>query len=102
MGMMLVAIGLLLQRAHPQSDRRRDLDVRGLVLDGRGRAALLHFAWRGSTPPGPTASGSSPCFTRFEASALGQFDLRYLAFHLSVCVFVLYLTVKVLEMRANR
>jgi ABC-2 type transport system permease protein len=32
----------------------------------------------------------------------GRLDLRYLAVHLSVCVFVLFLTVKVLEMRANR
>ena len=34
--------------------------------------------------------------------SLGQFDVRYLAIHLSVCIFVLYLTVKVLEMRTNR
>ena len=33
---------------------------------------------------------------------LGQLDLRYLAIHLSVCVFVLSLTVKVIEMRSNR
>ena len=32
MGMMLVAIGLFLSCAHAQSDRRRDLDVRGLIL----------------------------------------------------------------------
>ena len=39
---------------------------------------------------------------QIQSFALGQLDLRYLAIHLSVCVFVLYLTVKVLEMRANR
>jgi ABC-2 type transport system permease protein len=33
---------------------------------------------------------------------LGQLDLRYLAIHLSVCVFVLSLAVKVIEMRSNR
>jgi ABC-2 type transport system permease protein len=33
---------------------------------------------------------------------LGQLDLRHLALPQSVCVFVLYLTVKVLEARANR
>ena len=39
---------------------------------------------------------------QIQSFALGQLDLRYLALHLSVCVFVLYLTVKVLEMRTNR
>ena len=34
--------------------------------------------------------------------SLGQLDLRYLALHLSVCAFMLFLTVKVLEMRTNR
>jgi ABC-2 type transport system permease protein len=34
--------------------------------------------------------------------SLGQLDLRYLALHLSVCVFMLFLTVKVLETRTNR
>jgi ABC-2 type transport system permease protein len=33
---------------------------------------------------------------------LGQLDLRYLAIHLSVCIFVLSLTVKVIEIRSNR
>src|SRR5437764_6284080 len=32
---------------------------------------------------------------------MGQLDLRFLVFHLSVCVLVLNLTVKVLEARAN-
>jgi ABC-2 type transport system permease protein len=39
---------------------------------------------------------------QLQAFSLGQLDLRVIALHLSVCVFVLYLTVKVLEMRANR
>ena len=34
--------------------------------------------------------------------SLGQLDLRYLALHLSVCAFMLFLTVKVLEARTNR
>jgi ABC-2 type transport system permease protein len=34
--------------------------------------------------------------------SLGQLDLRYLALHLSVCIFMLFLTVKVLETRTNR
>jgi ABC-2 type transport system permease protein len=33
---------------------------------------------------------------------LGQLDLRYLALHLSVCVFLLFVTVKLLENRSNR
>jgi ABC-2 type transport system permease protein len=33
---------------------------------------------------------------------MGQFDLRYLALHVSVCVFVLNLTVKALEARTNQ
>jgi ABC-2 type transport system permease protein len=32
---------------------------------------------------------------------MGQLDLRYLALHLSVCIFMLFLTVKVLETRTN-
>ena len=39
---------------------------------------------------------------QIQSLGLGQLDLRYLALHLSVCVFVLYLTVKVLEMRTYR
>jgi gliding motility-associated transport system permease protein len=38
---------------------------------------------------------------QIQSLGLGQLDLRYLALHLSVCVFVLTLTVKVLEARAN-
>ncbi len=37
-----------------------------------------------------------------QSFASGQLDLRYLALHLSVCIFVLYLTVKVVEVRTNR
>ena len=39
---------------------------------------------------------------QIQSLGMGQFDLRFLALHLSVCVFVLTLTVKVLEARANR
>jgi ABC-2 type transport system permease protein len=37
-----------------------------------------------------------------QSFAAGQLDLRYLALHLSVCVLMLYLTVKILESRSNR
>ena len=39
---------------------------------------------------------------QIQSLGLGQLDLRYLALHLSVCVFVLTLTVKILEARADR
>jgi ABC-2 type transport system permease protein len=39
---------------------------------------------------------------QIQSFGLGQLDFRYLAVHLSVCVFMLGLTVRVLEMRANR
>ena len=39
---------------------------------------------------------------QIQSLGMGQLDLRFLALHLSVCVFVLTLTVKVLEARANR
>ncbi|HZW30489.1 MAG TPA: ABC transporter permease subunit, partial [Isosphaeraceae bacterium] len=38
---------------------------------------------------------------QIQSLGLGQFDLRFLALHLSVCVLVLTLTVKVLEARTN-
>jgi ABC-2 type transport system permease protein len=37
-----------------------------------------------------------------QSFGVGQLDLRYVAFHLSVCIFVLSLTVKALESRTNR
>jgi ABC-2 type transport system permease protein len=39
---------------------------------------------------------------QLQGFAAGQLDFRYVALHLSVCVLVLYLTVKVLETRTNR
>jgi ABC-2 type transport system permease protein len=39
---------------------------------------------------------------QIQSFGLGQVDFRYLALHLSVCVFVLSLTVKVLQMRTGR
>jgi ABC-2 type transport system permease protein len=32
----------------------------------------------------------------------GQLDLRYIALHLSICVFMLYMSVKILESRRYR
>ena len=39
---------------------------------------------------------------QIQSFGLGQLDFRYLAVHLSVCIFMLSLTVKVLETRGNR
>ena len=59
----------VLERAHAQPDHRRDLDVRGLVPDGRGRAARLLVRGAAARAPGPRRCGSSLCFTRSRASA---------------------------------
>jgi len=39
---------------------------------------------------------------QIQSFSTGQLDLRYLTVHLSVCVFVLSLTVKAIQMRTNR
>ena len=58
----------VLERAHAQSDHRGDLDVRGLVPDGRGRAPRLPVRGAAAHRLGRRRRGSSPCFTRFRAS----------------------------------
>ncbi len=44
----------------------------------------------------------SSILSQVRSFGMGQLDLRHLALHLSVCVLMLSLTVKVLESRANR
>ena len=44
----------------------------------------------------------SSVLSQVRSFAMGQLDLRHLALHLSVCVLMLSLTVKVLESRSNR
>jgi ABC-2 type transport system permease protein len=39
---------------------------------------------------------------QIQSFGMGQLDLRYLALHVSVCIFVLSLTVKAIETRTNR
>jgi ABC-2 type transport system permease protein len=41
-------------------------------------------------------------WSQVQSFSTGRLDLRYLALHLSVCVFMLYLTVKLLEVRRSR
>ncbi len=101
MGMMLVAIGLFLSAL----TRNQIIAaiwtfvvlflmvvVVPLVLSVRGAAARRLGRRRRFVA----------LLYQIQSFGLGQLDLRYLALHLSVCVFVLYLTVKVLEMRTNR
>ncbi len=52
--------------------------------------------------PGAEAIRFVAVLDQIRSFGLGQLDLRYLAVHLSVCIFMLSLTVKVLEMRSNR
>ncbi len=99
MGMMFVSIGLFF------SALTRNQIIAAIwtfvvlfLLDLADPAGLLATPWSGR-PPGPRPSGSSPCSTRCRASARASSTSGYLALHLSVCVFMLYLTVKVLESR---
>jgi ABC-2 type transport system permease protein len=41
-------------------------------------------------------------FYQIQSFGMGQLDLRYVAIHLSVCLFVLYLTACAIQMRTNR
>jgi ABC-2 type transport system permease protein len=58
-------------------------------------AAQQHFAW---------ADGLRFVAVLYQIQSFGQglLDFRYIAVQLSVCVFMLSLTVRVLEMRSNR
>ena len=58
-------------------------------------AAQQHYSW---------ADGLRFVAVLFQIQSFGQgvLDFRYIAVHLSVCVFMLSLTVRVLEMRSNR
>jgi ABC-2 type transport system permease protein len=58
-------------------------------------AARQHAAWADGTR-------FVALLYQIQGFSLGLLDLRVVVLHLSVCVFVLYLTVKVLEMRTNR
>ena len=101
MGMMFVAIGLFL------SSLTRNQIIAAIwtfvVLlflivifpIGLFVRAQQHYAW---------ADGIRFVAILYQIQSFGQglLDFRYIAIHLSVCVFMLSLTVRVLEMRANR
>jgi ABC-2 type transport system permease protein len=101
MGMMLISIGLFL------SSLTRNQIIAAiwtfivlLVLIVLFAIAYLfaaqqHFAW---------ADGLRFVAVLYQIQSFGQglLDFRYIAVQLSVCVFMLSLTVRVLEMRSNR
>ena len=101
MGMMFVAIGLFL------SSLTRNQIIAAiwtfvvlLVLIVLFAIAYLfaaqqHYTW---------ADGIRFMAVLYQIQSFGQgvLDFRFVAIHLSVCVFMLSLTVRVLEMRSNR
>lgn len=101
MGMMLVAIGLFLSALTRNQIVAAIWTFVVLFVLVVVVPLIFTFGMRQHTPWAEAVGFVAPLY-QLRSFSLGQFDLRYLAFHLSVCVFVLYLTVKVLEMRANR
>lgn len=101
MGMMLVAIGLFLSSLTRNQIIAAIWTFVVLLLlivifpVAYVLAAQQHYAW---------AEGIRfvAIFYQIQSFGQGQLDLRYIAVHLSVCIFMLSLTVKALEMRANR
>jgi ABC-2 type transport system permease protein len=101
MGMMFVSIGLFL------SSLTRNQIIAAiwtfvvllvlivLVAIAYVFAAQQHYTW---------ADGLRFVAVLFQIQSFGQgvLDFRYIAVHLSVCVFMLSLTVRVLEARSNR
>ena len=101
MGMMLVAIGLLLSAL----TRNQIIAAIWTFVVYFLMVVLVPlfylFALRQHSPWADGVHFLALLY-QIRSFGLGQLDLRVLVLHLSVCVFVLYLTVKVLEMRTNR
>jgi ABC-2 type transport system permease protein len=101
MGMMFISIGLFL------SALTRNQIIAAiwtfvvllflivLLAIAYGFVAQQHYTW---------AEGLRFVTVFFQIQSFGQglFDFRFIAVHLSVCVFMLSLTVRALEMRSNR
>jgi ABC-2 type transport system permease protein len=100
MGMMFIAIGLLLSSLTRNQIIAAIWTFVVLVLlvvifpMAYLFAASQHTGW---------ADGIRvmAIFYQIESFGMGQLDLRYLVIHLSVCLFVLSLTVKAIRMRTN-
>ena len=102
MGMMMIAIGLFM------SSLTRNQIVAAIwtfaVLFLMVVLLPLVFSFAANQHM-PWASGKvrfMAILYQIQNFSVGQLDLRYLALHLSVCAFMLFLTVKVLETRTNR
>ena len=102
MGMMFVAIGLFF------SSLTRNQIIAAIwtfvVLFLLVLADLLVYSLRHASGSAPWADAVRFVAVLYQVQSFGtgRLDLRYLALHLSVCVFMLYLTVKVLECAAYR
>ena len=91
---------LIPELAHAKSDHRCDLDVVSLLFliviipIAYVFAAQRHYSW---------ADGIRFVAVYYQIQSFGQglFDFRYIAVQLSACVFMLSLTVRVLEMRTK-
>jgi ABC-2 type transport system permease protein len=101
MGMMLVAIGLFLSSLTRNQIVAAIWTFVILFLLVVLVPLVYLFAVRQHAP---WADGARfvALIHQIRSFSLGQLDLRYLALHLSVCVFMLFLTVKVVESRVNQ
>ncbi len=101
MGMMLIAVGLLFSAL-----------TRNQIIAGIWTFVVFFLLVVVVPLVTPAVARQFPAWTdavRFTALlhqiqtfGLGQIDLRILILHVSTCVFLLYLTVKVMESRADR
>ena len=101
MGMMLVAIGLFLSSLTRNQIIAAIWTFVILFLMVVLVPLVYLFALRQHAP---WADGIRfvALIHQIRSFGLGQLDFRYLAIHLSVCVFALFLTVKVVESRVNQ
>jgi ABC-2 type transport system permease protein len=100
MGMMLVAIGLFLSSLTRNQIIAAIWTFVVLFLMVVLVPLVYLFAARQHAPWADGARFMALLY-QIQSFGLGQLDLRYLALHLSVCLFALYLTVKVLETRTS-
>jgi ABC-2 type transport system permease protein len=101
MGMMFVAIGLLF------SALTRNQIIAAIwtfvVLFLMVVLTLLLYSYGARQQAGWTeAVRFLAIYSQLRAFGQGQLDLRTIALHVSVCVFALYVTVKILEIRRRR
>jgi ABC-2 type transport system permease protein len=101
MGMMFIAIGLFFSSLTRNQIIAAIWTFVVLFL----MIVLLPLFYRfAADQHAPWADGIRHLAVLFQVQTfgLGQLDLRYLALHLSTCVFMLYLTVRVVSSHANR